>query len=374
METSLIDLQRVKSVAPVIPNQHQGRCAVMMRALPDFNPDLEHERVDRVLVQWARSHAVQFMRSQVDLGFLLTVCGERQEDPRHLALSLQAKLHEVFGIDYFISYSACDKAGIHALTDLEKTAQAAKMLRRTDPVSAGIWKRANAVQRFRDCLSSGTLKAHAQPIVCMETLRPIGHELLARAYCPYSGEQIPTGEWIPAVVEGHDSLRLALQMLKLSSEFMDREISGYVTINVTGTDLANPDFRNALAQMSFEHRNRLVLELVESVDLLSINNIGCHLDNVRTLGCRVALDDFGTAHAKFAVLRTLQFDIIKLDIGLVHSKTQLDRALMDVLLEHAKRSRITLVAEGIESRELMDRMLERGIKIGQGFYLDSASI
>lgn len=372
MENSLVELARIDAIACARTPSRSNRSTVLMRAVPDFNPTLEHERVDPVLSAWAREHGVECMRSQVDLGFLLTVCCGPEHDPRVLAVSLQAKLHEAFCIDYFFSFLATANPGPHALADLEKTALAAQILRRTDPIPAGIWSRSNAVQAFRDSLWSESFGTHAQPIVCMQTLTPIGYELLARARCAHTGELIPTGEWIPAVVGGHDSLRLALTMLKLASEFMEEQKSGYVTINITGTDLSSPQFRNALALLPMAQRSRLVLEMIESEDLLTIKNIGRYLDNVRSLGCRVALDDFGTEHATFTVLRSLQFDIIKLDIGLVQSKTILDRALVDVLLEHAQRTKVILVAEGIETKELMTDLMARGFKIGQGYYLDAA--
>src|SRR5690606_7206804 len=93
--------------------------------------------------------------------------------------------------------------------------------------------------------------------------------------------------------------------------------------------------------------------------------------NLRARGYQFALEDVATGAANLRLLADLEPDFIKMDIalttGIAHSSRK--QALASYLLELAQRSNARLIAEGIETEDDLNILLELGVELGQGFLL-----
>ncbi len=98
------------------------------------------------------------------------------------------------------------------------------------------------------------------------------------------------------------------------------------------------------------------------------------LEQIRTLGVAVGLDDFGTGESALSLIRTLPVDFVKIDRHFVrgmHSH-RADRAIVASVIELARRLELDVVAEGIESERDAEVLRDLGCTFGQGFLYSKA--
>jgi diguanylate cyclase (GGDEF)-like protein/PAS domain S-box-containing protein len=244
--------------------------------------------------------------------------------------------------------------------------------------------RERAVERLdlegslRGALDRGELKMLYQPQVELATGRITGAEALIRWYHPERGlivppafipiaEQtgliVPIGAW---VVE--ESCRQAAKWAQTA----DRELS--VSVNVSPRQLAAGDFpmivENALAETGLDPR-LLCLEITESAVLADPEAATETLQHLKSLGVRLAIDDFGIGYSSLAQLKALlPVDTIKIDKSFVDglNVSSEDTAIVDAVLRLAAGLNLSAVAEGVETSEQVEALLELGCVLSQGFH------
>jgi EAL domain-containing protein (putative c-di-GMP-specific phosphodiesterase class I) len=118
--------------------------------------------------------------------------------------------------------------------------------------------------------------------------------------------------------------------------------------------------------------HRLELEITEGVLLRDEINTRAILHNLRTLGARIALDDFGTAYASLSYLRSFPFDKIKIDRSFVRDldvgKRKDCEAIIQAVAGLGRQMQISTVAEGIETLDQAQTVTAAGCNELQGFF------
>jgi EAL domain-containing protein (putative c-di-GMP-specific phosphodiesterase class I) len=92
---------------------------------------------------------------------------------------------------------------------------------------------------------------------------------------------------------------------------------------------------------------------------------------LRALGVRIAMDDFGTGHSSLSALRNLPFDKIKIDRCFIHDllSNHDSRAIIQAVVQLANSLGIKTTAEGIETQGELDYLKRVGCTEGQGYFL-----
>jgi EAL domain-containing protein (putative c-di-GMP-specific phosphodiesterase class I) len=128
---------------------------------------------------------------------------------------------------------------------------------------------------------------------------------------------------------------------------------------------------NALARSGLAPQ-RLELEITEGVLLRDEVNTRAILHNLRSLGVRISLDDFGTAYASLSYLRSFPFDKIKIDRSFVRDLEMGQRkdctAIIQAVAGLGRQMQISTVAEGIETLDQAETVVAAGCSELQGFY------
>jgi EAL domain-containing protein (putative c-di-GMP-specific phosphodiesterase class I) len=113
---------------------------------------------------------------------------------------------------------------------------------------------------------------------------------------------------------------------------------------------------------------RLVVELTESALLADVDHVVSELRQLRDRGVRVAIDDFGTGYTSLSLLHRLPIDTLKLDRAMT---VQLGRpevaAVVRLIVDTAHLIGLSVVAEGVETREQADELVTLGIDLLQGY-------
>jgi diguanylate cyclase (GGDEF)-like protein len=146
-----------------------------------------------------------------------------------------------------------------------------------------------------------------------------------------------------------------------------------VSVNLAVSQLLQPGFADDVAEVLAETGlapGSLVFEVTESA-LADLDMARAALLRLRALGVRLALDDFGTGYSALSYLAELPFDIVKIDQSFIAAIGQGKRvdALLAGILRLCDALDLLTVAEGIERKSQLDRLVALGCKFGQGYYL-----
>ena len=113
------------------------------------------------------------------------------------------------------------------------------------------------------------------------------------------------------------------------------------------------------------------IEITENLLMENQEEVADALDKIRQQGIAVAIDDFGTGYCSFAYLRNFTIDYLKIDKSFVQnmSANNKDAALCEAIIVMAKKLNIAVIAEGIETEQQKQLLIQAGCLLGQGYLL-----
>ena len=159
------------------------------------------------------------------------------------------------------------------------------------------------------------------------------------------------------------------------AEWRGRGLRMTVAVNVSPSDFHRPDFVDGTLSALERHAVEpgcVELELTESIAMASPARVAAIVTQLRAVGIRFALDDFGTAYSNLGHLTTLSFDTLKIDRSFTKALSELERAdaelIIETILSLARKLGVITVAEGVETPEQVAWLRQNGCAIGQGYY------
>lgn len=230
--------------------------------------------------------------------------------------------------------------------------------------------------QVRGALERGEYIVYYQPKVNLQDGRRItGVEALVRWQHPERGLLGP-GEFIPLIeptalvrpFTEHVIEQALIQMVAWRRRGIDLEMS----VNLSARNLLDADLPARVAKLLARHEvpaQRLTLEVTESVALADPERAIAALAGLRAHGVGVSVDDFGTGNASIEYLATLPASELKIDRSFITHLLADARAqaIVRSIVDLARNLGLTLVAEGIESHEVMAHLAELGCHTGQGY-------
>ena len=227
-------------------------------------------------------------------------------------------------------------------------------------------------------INAGEFVVFYQPKVNMRTSHVSGAEALIRWQHPLQGLCLP-GYFLP-YLEGNEAMsRLSCfifdEVFRQLDEWLNKGIDLSISINVSAHDLQNENFFQLIKEKLMQYHNRLnkhiELELLESAAVYDIKKVSEIINNFHDIDIRVSLDDFGTGYSSLSYLRTLQVDTIKIDKSFINEMLNSPKviAILDSILNMARRFNQSVIAEGIDSLEKGVLLLQLGCVEGQGYFI-----
>jgi diguanylate cyclase (GGDEF)-like protein len=223
-------------------------------------------------------------------------------------------------------------------------------------------------------LANGEFFLEYQPIVSAASRELRSLEALVRWRHPRNGVLTPDAFLPVAERSGH---MMALGRWVTSQAIADAATwpAGIgVAINVSGDELRDNGYvehvRACLARHRFEAA-RLTIEITESIFTIDIADVRAGLEQLRAMGARVALDDFGVGFSSISHLREFPIDRLKIDRSFTTAILEgaRDRELVDVILKLGRAFDIETTVEGVENEEQMNLIRELGAGDVQGFLI-----
>ncbi|WP_423822556.1 EAL domain-containing protein [Salinisphaera sp. SPP-AMP-43] len=229
---------------------------------------------------------------------------------------------------------------------------------------------------LRRGLDNDGFRLYLQPIVDCDS-RPIGHEALLRAVSSDGSDVVPASAFLPAAKRLGLTPEIDLWVVERALELLDSPTSGlaesaYLSVNLNPFSLADARFHAVLLSRldaNPQHAGRLVFEIAES-DALFGAQYPELIDQIRTRGFEVWLDDFASSYQGFDLLKRVHVDGIKIDGAFIHSLDQdtINRAVLRAIVDVARSHDLTMIAEGVETETSFALLAKAGIARFQGFY------
>lgn len=230
---------------------------------------------------------------------------------------------------------------------------------------------------FLRALNTGGIRLAFQPVVDSRSRKVSFHECLVRMI-DEQGTVHNAGQFVPAVEQLGLSRLLDTYTVKLAIEELKMFPDISLSVNVTNWTLTDDNWLKGVVESLRgypEVANRLIIEITESVIMQDIDHSARFIDTLRDLGCRIALDDFGSGSTAFSQLQRLDIDIVKIDKSFVRNMKDRDgRLFINALQALAEGVDIETVGEGAETLAEANVLANGGIDHIQGFCYGRPSV
>lgn len=228
-------------------------------------------------------------------------------------------------------------------------------------------------------ISRDELRLHYQPIISLESGELEGFEALVRWQHPDrglvppdsfigiaedNGFIIPMGDWVT---------RTACKQIQAWNDRFGQHRRLFMNVNISKRQLTHPEcvrsLRSAIDDIGIDP-SVLKIEITESTIVDNRSDIISTLEEIRALGFRLAMDDFGTGHSSLSGLHRFPIDILKIDrsfIASMEESTEL-AAVVHSIVTLAQNLGMDIVAEGIETEAQIAILQAQEVQFGQGYH------
>lgn len=230
---------------------------------------------------------------------------------------------------------------------------------------------------MESALVEGQFEIYLQPKYRVRDNSLAGAEALVRWNHPKWGLQSPA-EFIPLFERNGFITQLdqfvwekACAVLR---EWDDKELPRIsISVNVSRADIYNADIADILVRIVQKYGlvpSRLHLEITESAYTEDPHQIIDTVKHLRELGFIIEMDDFGSGYSSLNMLNQMPLDILKLDMKFIQNETAkpVNQGILRFIIGLARWINLSVVAEGVETREQLERLQEIGCDYVQGYF------
>lgn len=232
------------------------------------------------------------------------------------------------------------------------------------------------VTQIQQALEEDRFSLYAQSIRSLDNSNDKHYELLIRMKGT-QGEGILPGNFLPAAERYNLITQLdrwvienAFSLLTKNPVFL-KQIN-FISINLSGQSLADESFQSFVIEQFKEKSippNKICFEITETATITNMSTAKLFISEIKVLGCRFALDDFGSGLSSFGYLKNLSVDYLKIDGMFVKDIVDdpIDRAMVKSINEIGQLMSMQTIAEFVENDNIKALLKEIGVNYAQGY-------
>ncbi|WP_460044492.1 EAL domain-containing protein [Pseudomonas sp. S2_H01] len=237
--------------------------------------------------------------------------------------------------------------------------------------------------RIEQALDEGRFVLYAQRITPLNHSSNAVHAEVLLRMLDADGALIPPGAFLPAAERFHLASRIDRWVLTRAIEWMealpaDARVET-LSINLSGQSVGDRAFHawtlEVLLSAGSLVCSRLCFEVTETSAVTNFSDAALFIEQIRAVGVRVALDDFGAGASSFGYLKTLPVDYLKIDGQFVKNVVtdSLDDAAVRCFIDVARVLGVKTVAEYVENITVQNHLRDLGVDFVQGYLLHRPS-
>jgi diguanylate cyclase (GGDEF)-like protein len=222
-----------------------------------------------------------------------------------------------------------------------------------------------------DALDNDRIVPYYQPIVNNRNGRIENYECLIRLI-DREGQLITPEHFLDIAKRSRLYPRLTRTVIRKAIEAF-RGNDYPFSINLAAQDFLNPDFLKYIRHIVMETpaiRGRIGFEILESEGIENYDLLADFIREMRSLGCRIVLDDFGAGYSNFDQILRLKLDCVKIDGSLIRNipEDPNSRLIVENVVSVCRKMGIPTVAEFVHSEQVFQAVRDLGVDYSQGYY------
>ncbi|WP_238883150.1 EAL domain-containing protein [Clostridium sp. YIM B02551] len=231
-------------------------------------------------------------------------------------------------------------------------------------------------RHLRDAINRNEFYLHYQPQVNLKTNKISSFEALIRWNNPELGFVSPL-DFISIAEENHKIIEIGTWVLKTACEFIKEIYTNhnsdcYISVNVSVIQLMQSDFIDTVLRILNETSvspAQLEIEITESIFIESYELINSKLEQLRGMGVKIALDDFGKGYSSLSYLKQLPITTLKIDKSFIDDIIISNKSsLVENIIDIGHKMDLNVVAEGVETQDQLRFLDNYNCDKIQGYY------
>ena len=225
-------------------------------------------------------------------------------------------------------------------------------------------------KNIKDAISNNNLLVYGQKIL-NNTTNEVKYETLMRLRTN-EGKILSPYFFLEHAKKAKLYHEMTRTMIKQACDYFKNKENMF-SINLTMQDITNKETNQFLKETLIETKtnNKIILEIVESEQINQFEEVSSFIKEMKKIGAKIAIDDFGTGYSNFEYIIKLNVDILKIDGSLIKNihKDKNIFITVSTIVNFAKQLSLEVVAEFVDSKEVLDVIKSLGIEYSQGYFL-----
>ncbi len=267
------------------------------------------------------------------------------------------------------------RSAYHALNDAKNLKKSYKIYNKNSNYEAKFIHNIKMNQAIKDAILEDRIEPFFQPIYNIKSNEVEKFESLIRIQTR-NGTFIRPADFLDIARKSNLYLDLSKAMIKNTLNKLEK-LKFPVTINISADDILDKKVSGyILRNLETNNNGHLItFEIVESQEISNNIKVTNFIRKVKLLGCKIAIDDFGSGYSNFSQLPKLSVDYLKIDGSLIKDINTNPDSLIIIksIVSFAKDLGIKTVAEFVSSQEIFDKVKFLGIDYAQGYHIGKPS-
>ena len=228
-------------------------------------------------------------------------------------------------------------------------------------------------KKLKSAFVNDNIEVYFQPLVNNRTLKVDKYECLVRLI-EEDGKVIAPYFFLDISKKSNQYTKLTKIVLEKSFQKFEH-LPFEFSVNISYEDIENPDFLDFIKGLlkKYDIAPKVVFKILEDESIKNYNLLISFVDEVKALGCKVAIDDFGSGYSNFEHLLKMNIDYLKIDASLIKNIATNENSykITKTIIEFAKNLNLKTIAEFVENEEIFNIVRSLGADYSQGYFFSA---
>lgn len=225
-------------------------------------------------------------------------------------------------------------------------------------------------KKLKAAFVKDNIEVYFQPLINNKTLKVDKYECLVRLIDD-EGKVVTPFFFLDISKKSNQYTKLTKIVIEKSFKKFENLPFDF-SVNISYEDIENPDFLVFIKEMlkEFNVAKRVIFEILEDQNIKNYDVLITFIEEVKELGCKVAIDDFGSGYSNFEHLLKMNIDYLKIDASLIKNIATDENSykITKTIVEFAKSLNLETIAEYVENKQIFELTKELGVTYSQGYY------